>query len=87
VPTGREPAGTLIVTLPLLSAVAAEVKLPLFRTTVPLGVGLPVPPFTATVTVNACAVVMLVADRVTVSTGVIFTCVTVTAEDMPVALL
>jgi hypothetical protein len=30
---------------------------------------------------------MLVGDRVTVSTGVIFTCVTVTAEDMPVALL
>ena len=48
---------------------------------------MPVPPFTATVTVSACAVVMLVGDRVTVNTGVIFACITVTAEDMPVALL
>jgi len=38
---------------------------------VPLGVGLPVPPLTTTVTVNACVAVMLDADGVTVIVGVV----------------
>jgi hypothetical protein len=42
---------------------------------------------TATVTVKACAVVMLDEDGVTTIVGVIFTGVTVTAEDEPVAVL
>ena len=53
--------------------------------TEPLDVGLPVPPFTATVTVKACAVVMLDADGVTVTVGVILGA-TVTEFD-PVAVL
>jgi hypothetical protein len=36
---------------------------------------------TATVTVNGCAVVMLDADGVTVTVGVVFAWVTVTADE------
>ena len=46
---------------------------------------MPVPPLTATVTVSDCAVVMLDEDGVTVTEGVALA--TVTAEDVPVALL
>jgi hypothetical protein len=53
--------------------------------TEPVGVGVPL---TATVTVSACAVVMLEADGVTFTVGVVFAgVVTVTAEDVPVAAL
>jgi hypothetical protein len=51
--------------------------------TEPVGVGLPVPPVTATVTVRACAVVMLVEEGVTVTVGVIFDTVTVFDPDAP----
>jgi hypothetical protein len=47
---------------------------------------LPVPPLTATVTVKACAVVMLDADGATVTIGVVFADVTTTKVD-PDALL
>jgi hypothetical protein len=71
-PIARDPAGTLIVAPPLLRVLAADVKVPLVSVTVPVGVGLPVPPLTAVVTVNACAVVMLVEDGVTVTVGAVF---------------
>jgi hypothetical protein len=72
---------------PLVSVVAGEVWPPPDSVTVPVGDGLPAPPLTATVTVNACAVVMLDADGVTVTVGVIFAgLVTATVAD-PVALL
>jgi hypothetical protein len=52
--------------------------------TEPVGVGLPFPPVTATVTVNVCAVVMLVADGVNVKVGVTgFT----TSETLAVAVV
>jgi len=38
----------------------------------PVGVGLPLPPLTATVTESACAGVMLAGDGVTVTVGVLF---------------
>jgi hypothetical protein len=44
-----------------------------------------VPPLTTTVTVNPCAAVMLDEDGVTVTVGVVLA--TVTAEDVPEALL
>ena len=71
--------------LPLARVVAAEVYPPPVNVTVPFGVGLPVPPFTVIVTINACAVVMLDVDGVTVTAGVVFE--TVTVEDVPVVLL
>jgi hypothetical protein len=77
----------LIVALPLLRVAAADVYVPLVSVNDPVGVGLPVPPLTATVTLSACAVVMLEADGVTVTVGVVFAgAVTVTEFD-PVALL
>ena len=52
-----------------------------------MGVGLPVPPFTATVTVRGWVVVMLDAEGVTVTVGVVLAgVVTVTVTD-PEALL
>jgi hypothetical protein len=60
VPTASAPAATGIEALPLVRLVAAEVKLPLVNTTVPVGVALA--PVTATVTVVPCAVVMLDGD-------------------------
>jgi predicted RecA/RadA family phage recombinase len=50
-------------------------------------VGLPVPPLTATVTVNACTVVMLDADGVTVTVGVVFAGLVTATEVDPVAVL
>ena len=52
--------------------------------TEPVGVGVPL---TATVTESDCAVVMLEADGVTVTAGVVVACLTVTVEDVPVAML
>ena len=62
----------LIVELPLLSVDTDEVKPPPVSITVPVGVGLPLPPTTATRTVSGCAVVMLFADGVTVTAGMVF---------------
>ena len=45
--------------------------MPLVNVTEPVGVGLPFPPLTATVTVNGCAVVMLDRDGVTETVGVV----------------
>ena len=75
----------LIVALPFVSVAAAEVYLPLVNATEPVGVGLPLPPLTATVTISDCTMVMLDEDGVSVNAAV--ACVTVTGEDVPVALL
>jgi hypothetical protein len=61
-----EPAGMLIVVLPLDNVAGAEPKLPMVSVIVPVAVELLVPPPTATVTVKGCAVVMLEAEGVTV---------------------
>ena len=55
------------------------------RITAPVDTGLSVPPLTETVTVNACVVVMLKEDGVTVTVGVAVA--TFTAEDAPMAVL
>jgi hypothetical protein len=70
VPLASDPAGMLIVAMPPLRVAAADVKLPLLSITEPVGVGLPVPPLTATLTDNDWAVVMVVEDGVTVIVGV-----------------
>ena len=44
--------------------------MPLVKVTAPVGVGLPVPPLTVTVTIVDCAVVMLEGDGETVTAGV-----------------
>jgi hypothetical protein len=54
--------------------------------TEPVGVGLPLPPLTATITVKACAVVMLDAEGVTVTVGVVFGGVVTVTELVPVEL-
>jgi hypothetical protein len=48
---------------------------------------LPLPPVTVTVTVNACAVVMLEEDGVTETVGVAFAAFVTVTEFEPVALL
>jgi hypothetical protein len=53
--------------------------------TEPVAVGLPLPPLTATVTVNPWTVVMLDGEGVTVTDGVAL--VTVTVGDAPVFTL
>ena len=63
-----DPAGMLIVALPPVRAVAAEVYPPELSVTEPVGVGVPA---TVTVTVSGCAVVMLDAEGVTVTGGVL----------------
>jgi hypothetical protein len=78
VPALSELAGILIVALPLVRVVAVEVYPPPVSNTVPDGVGLPLPPFTATVTVKGRDPVMLDADGVTVTVGVILFTVSVT---------
>jgi hypothetical protein len=85
-PTESAPAATLKVAEPVAS-VFSVLYVPLVSVTDPVGVGLPLPPLTETVTVKACAVVMLDEDGVTTTVGVVFTRVTVTAEDEPVAVL
>jgi hypothetical protein len=77
----------LIVALPLLRVIAAEVYPPPVRVTVPVGVGLPVPPLTETVTVSGWAVVMLDAVGVSVTVGVVLAGVVTVSEFVPVALL
>jgi hypothetical protein len=73
-----------IVAPPLVSIVAADVYPPPVSVTEPVAVGAPIPPFTATVTVVPCTVVMLDGDGVTVTVGVTFVTVT---EFVPDALL
>jgi len=60
----------VICALPLVSVAAAEVYVPLLNVTEPVGVGLPLPPLTATVTASDCATVILDAAGVTVTVGV-----------------
>jgi hypothetical protein len=74
VPVARAPAATLMVALPPLNAVALEEYVPLLSFTVPVGIGLPAPPLTATVTFKACAVVTLLDAGVTVTVGVTNCC-------------
>ena len=62
----------LMVALPPLSVAGAEAKPPPVSVTEPVGVGLPLPPFTTTVTERGCTVVMLEEAGVTVTVGVIF---------------
>jgi hypothetical protein len=82
----------LIVVLPLLSATAADVYVPLVNVTEPVGVGAVTEAgggsvkLTATQIVSPCTVVTLVADGVTLTMGVVFSWVTVT-EFVPAALL
>jgi hypothetical protein len=77
----------LIVAPPPLSVVAAEVYPPPVRATEPVGVGFPLPPLTTRVTERPCVVVMLVADGVTVTVGVINAGVVTATGAAPVALL
>jgi hypothetical protein len=66
--------------------VAVHVELvPLFSTTLPVGVGAPLPPLTVTVTCSDWVVVMLDDDGVTVTVGVWVAGVTVMDVD-PAAL-
>jgi hypothetical protein len=69
-PNASDPAGTAIVADPALSAAPPEVYPPPLSATVPVGVALPLPPFTAAVTVKACVVLIVVADGVTATAGV-----------------
>lgn len=68
-PAASDPAGMVIDASPPLSVATAEVYEPLVSVMEPVGVGLPVPPLTATVTDNACAVVMLADEGVTATAG------------------
>lgn len=71
--------------LPWLNVSALEV---LVRVIDPVGVGVPLPPITATATERLCAVVMLFENGVTVIVGVVIGWGVVTVTDvMPVALL
>ena len=72
VPADNDPAGMLMVALPLLRDAPADVYPPPARITVPVGTGFSVPPMTATVTANGWAFVMLVGDGVTLSVGAVF---------------
>ena len=60
----------MMVALPPLNWVALEEYAPLLSFTVPVGVGLPEPPLTATFTFRSCAVVMLLDAGFTVTVGV-----------------
>jgi hypothetical protein len=53
----------------------------------PVGIGLPLPPLTATVADSVCAVVMLDGLGVTVTVGVIFAGAVTITEPVPVAPL
>jgi hypothetical protein len=69
-PNASAPAAIAIVADPALSVVPPDVYPPPLSVTSPVGVGFPLPPFTATATVKACAVVMLVAEGATATAGV-----------------
>jgi hypothetical protein len=72
----------LIRVLPFVRVVAAKIWLVVLSVTEPVGVGVPL---TVTVTDNACPVVMLSRDGVTVTAGVALT--TDTGADVPIPLL
>ena len=74
----------MIVALPLPRVAAVDVYDPLVNVTEPVGVGMPLPPLTATDTERGCAVVMLDQGGFTATTGVSFVTVT---EAMPEAPL
>jgi hypothetical protein len=74
-----------MVATPATSVAADDVYPPPLIVTVPVAVGAPPPPFTATVTVNPCTVVMLEDEGVTVTAGDALE--TVTPEEVPVAPL
>ena len=67
VPAASEPAGTPIVALPPDNGTGSEPYLPIISHIDPVGAGLPLPPLTATVTINGCAVLMLDEEGVTVT--------------------
>ena len=89
-PTGRFPPGIVIVAVPLTRTVLPE-KVPPRRYTVPVGVGLPLPPLTATVTDSGRDAGILINEGVTFTEGVAFpvaVAVTVTElADVPDALV
>ena len=70
VPVASEPAGTVIVALPPLRVVEADVYPPPLKMTEPVGVGLLLPPLTPTVTVVDCVVEKLAGNGETVTVGV-----------------
>ena len=84
-PTARDPARIVIVAEPAVRGVADELYPPPVSVTVPVAAGLPVPVFTATVTLNDWVTEMLEAAGVTETAGVAL--LTVTLEDEPVAPL
>lgn len=86
-PTASDPAGMLMVALPLVRAVAAEVYVPLVSVTKPAGMDLPVPPLTLICTERACDGEMLDADGVTVTVGVVFAGEVTITVFAPVAVL
>lgn len=69
-PTGSTPAAILIDTLPFTGPGPATVFVPIAIVSEPVGVGLPVPPLTATVTVRICAVVIVDGENVADTVGV-----------------
>jgi hypothetical protein len=71
----------LIVAVPALSKVTAEVYPPPVIFAAPVGVGVPLPPLTTTVTVSPWVIEMPYEDGVTVTEGV--TKATVTLEEVP----
>ena len=81
VPFASDPAGMLMVALPLLRVIAPDEYVPLVNVTEPVGVGVPL---TVTVTVVPCAVVILAGEGVTVTVGAVAAEVTVTVFE-PVA--
>lgn len=84
-PAANEPAGIVIVADPATSAAGDDVYPPPEIVTAPVAVDAPLPPVTAIVTLNPCAVVMLEDEGVTITAGVAL--VTVTSEETPVAPL
>jgi hypothetical protein len=72
VPTLRDRDGMIIVALPLLSATADELYVPAARITVPVGVLLPVPPVTRTITGRLSVTATVDEAGITVRMGVIF---------------
>jgi hypothetical protein len=86
-PSESDPAGIGIEATPPVSVIAADVKPPPDKVTVPVGEGLPNPPFNTTFTVSACFTETLFGDGITETPGAVFAigCTVSIAE--PVALL
>ncbi len=86
-PAGNVPAAIWIVALPPLSAVTADVYVPLVSVTVPVGIASPALPLTATVTNKARVVVVLAEAGVAVTVGVVSGTVMTVTVALPDALL